>query len=177
MIETARLTMTAWSEAERAPYLEMCADAEVMADYSGPWDATFANARFDRQVAAFARDGFGKWALRDRLSGEYLGYCGVNPIWPELPPAPGLEIGWRMLRRAWGHGYATEAAKAALADIFRRTDAEDVIAFTQPTNERSQAVMRRLGMDRAAHRDFRFEDGTPAVIFVAPRSRHAVSNG
>jgi RimJ/RimL family protein N-acetyltransferase len=151
----------------------MCADAEVMADYGGPWGAAFADGRFDRQVGYFARDGFGKWALRDRASGEFLGYCGVNPIWPDLAPAPGLEVGWRMVRRAWGHGYATEAARAALADVFRRTRAREVLAFTQPANVRSQAVMRRLGMDREVHRDFRFENGDPAVVFVAPRTRYA----
>jgi RimJ/RimL family protein N-acetyltransferase len=173
MTETARLVLTAWSETERAPYLEMCADAEVMADYGGPWDAAFANARFERQIGYFARDGFGKWALRLRASGEYLGYCGVNPIWPGLAPAPGLEIGWRMVRRAWGQGYATEAARAALSDAFQRTDAHEVLAYTGPANARSQAVMRRLGMDRVAERDFRYEDGSTAVVFVAPRSRYA----
>ena len=173
MIKTARLTLSAWTEAERAPFVAMCADPEVMHDYPAPEDAATASARFDRYAAALARDGIGKWALRRKDDGAFLGLCGVSPIWPTLAPAPGLEIGWRMVRAAWGHGYATEAALAALAEVFARTDAEEVISFTLPTNTRSLAVMARLGLDRDASRDFTYETGLPAVVFVAPRSRYA----
>jgi RimJ/RimL family protein N-acetyltransferase len=170
MIETVRLVMSAWTEADRDDYLAMTADPEVMADYGGPFGREVAEARFERQRAAFARDGFGKWTLRRRSDGAYLGYCGVNPIHADLPPAPGLEIGWRMMRAAWGRGYATEAATAALADIFARTDASEVIAFTAPTNTRSLAVMSRLGLARDPSRDFFYQPGWPAVVWVAPRA-------
>jgi RimJ/RimL family protein N-acetyltransferase len=175
MIETPRLILSAWTEAERTPYGAMCADPEVMHDYPAPFDEATACERFDRHMAAFPRDGFGKWTLRRKDDGAYLGYCGVSPIWPTLAVAPGLEIGWRMVRAAWGHGYATEAARAALVDIFARTDATEVVTFTNTINRRSQAVMRRLGLDRDASRDFNYEDGKPAVVFVAPRARHAAS--
>ena len=175
MLETARLTLSPLTEAERAPFVAMCADPEVMHDYPAPEDAPAANARFDRYAAAIARDGFGKWALRRKDDGAFLGLCGVSPIFPALPPAPGLEIGWRMVRAAWGHGYATEAARAALQDIFARTDAAEVISFTLPSNARSLAVMARLGLTRDASRDFVYETGLPAVVFVAPRSRYAGS--
>jgi RimJ/RimL family protein N-acetyltransferase len=174
-IETARLTLSAWTEAERAPFVAMCADLEVMHDYPAPDDAAAANARFDRYAAAQARDGFGKWALRTKSEGAFLGFCGVSPIWPTLAPAPGLEIGWRMVRAAWGHGFATEAARAALADLFARTDAAEVISFTLPTNTRSLAVMSRVGLRREPARDFFYETGLPAVVFVAPRIGYAAS--
>jgi ribosomal-protein-alanine N-acetyltransferase len=173
VIETARLALSAWTEAERAPFVAMCADPEVMHDYPAPDAAPTANARFDRYMAAHERDGFGKWALRRKDDGAFLGLCGVSPIWPTLAPAPGLEIGWRLARDAWGHGYASEAARAALADIFARTDAAEVISFTLPTNTRSLAVMARLGLMRDAARDFVYETGLPAVVFVAPRIRYA----
>jgi RimJ/RimL family protein N-acetyltransferase len=173
MIETARLILSAWTEAERAPYGAMCADPEVMHDYPAPFDDATARERFDRHMAAFPRDGFGKWALRRKDDGAYLGYCGANPIWQTLAPGPGLEIGWRMVRAAWGHGYATEAARAALTDIFARTDAAEVLSYTTTINQRSQAVMRRLGLDRDASRDFNYEDGSAAVVFVARRASWA----
>jgi RimJ/RimL family protein N-acetyltransferase len=174
MLETARLILSPWTEAEREPFVAMCADLEVMHDYLAPDDAAAANARFDRYAERQGRDGFGKWALRRKDDGAFLGLCGVSPIWPTLAPAPGLEIGWRLVRAAWGFGYATEAARAALVDIFARTDAAEVISFTLPTNPRSLAVMARLGLDRDASRDFFFETGNPAVVFVAPRIRYAV---
>jgi RimJ/RimL family protein N-acetyltransferase len=175
MPQTARLRLEAWTEAERAPFVAMCADPEVMHDYPAPDDDAAANARFDRYAAAMRRDGFGKWALRRKDDGAFLGFCGVSPIWPTLACAPGLEIGWRMVRTAWGHGYATEAARAALADVFARTDAAEVISFTLPTNARSLAVMARLGLDRDARRDFLYETGNPAVVFAAPRIRYAAA--
>jgi ribosomal-protein-alanine N-acetyltransferase len=170
LIETARLSLSAWTEAEREPYAAMCADAEVMHDYPAPFTAEEANARFDRHKAAFLRDGFGKWALRRNADAAYLGYCGVSPIWPTLAPAPGLEIGWRLVRSAWGAGYASEAARAALADLFARTDAAEVLSYTLSTNLRSQAVMRRLGLARDEALDFFYETGLPAVVFVARRA-------
>jgi RimJ/RimL family protein N-acetyltransferase len=148
MLATARLTLSAWTEAEREPFAAMCADPEVMADYGGPWERARADQWFEREVAAFARNGHGKWALRRKSDGAYLGYCGVSPIWPTLAPAPGLEIGWRLVRSAWGQGYASEAARAALADVFSRTDVHEVIAFTQPDNLRSLASWTGSGSSR-----------------------------
>lgn len=173
MIETERLSLCGWTEAEREPFLGMCADPEVMHDYGGAWDRAYANEKFERYVAAHQRDGFGKWAIRRKSDAAFLGWCGVSPIWPTLAPAPGLEIGWRLVRSAWGAGYATEAARASLADIFARTDAAEVISFTSPSNKRSLAVMVRLGLTRAESRDFLFEDGNPGLVFVAPQTRYA----
>jgi len=112
----------------------------------------------------------GATAIFGVASLSFLERAGVPKL---LAPAPGLEVGWRMVRAAWGHGYATEAARAALADVFARADAAEVISFTLPTNTRSLAVMARLGLDRDASRDFTYETGLPAVVFVAPRSRYA----
>jgi len=170
MIETERLILAPWTEAERAPYAAMCADPEVMHDYGGPWDEARTQERFARHVAAFAADGFCKWSIRRKADRAWIGYCGLNPIFPDLPVSPGLEIGWRMVRDAWGHGYATEAARAAIGDTFQRADAAEIIAFTHPTNARSRAVMRRIGMHRAAERDFVYETGFPAVVYTAPRT-------
>ena len=64
------------------------------------------------------------------------------------------EIGWRLIRNAWGHGYATEAARAALIDVFRRVRLTEVLAYTDAQNIRSQAVMSRLGLRRDTSRDF-----------------------
>ncbi len=170
MIETERLILSPWTEAERAPFVAMSADPEVMHDYPEPWDEPRADERFDRHVASFAKDGFGKWSLRRKADGVWLGYCGISPVWPTLPPAPGLEIGWRMASAAWGHGYATEAARAALADIFARTAAAEVLSYTIRTNDRSLAVMRRLGLAREPERDFVYETGIPALVHVAYRA-------
>jgi RimJ/RimL family protein N-acetyltransferase len=170
MIETERLILSTWTEADRPAFLKMTADPAVMWDYGGPFTPEEAARRFDRQIEAFQRDGFGKWALRRKEDGTFFGYCGVSPIFPTLAPAPGLEIGWRMMTHGWGQGFVTEAARAVLKDIFRRTDAAEVISFTMATNVRSLAVMRRIGLRRDASRDFRYETGFDAIVYVADRA-------
>lgn len=170
MILTERLILRAADETDRGPHAAMMADPEVMHDYPAPMSRDEADRRFDWHLGAFARDGFGKWTLRRRSDDAYLGFTGVSPIWPHLAPAPGLEVGWRLVCAAWGQGYASEAARGALSDIFARTDADEVIAYTGPANDRSQAVMRRLGMRRDPARDFQQPDGDPSVVYVADRT-------
>jgi RimJ/RimL family protein N-acetyltransferase len=69
-------------------------------------------------------------------------------------PFSGVEIGWRLARQAWGHGYATEAAQASLAFGFESLALPEILAVTTLTNLRSQAVMRRIGMTRDPDGDF-----------------------
>lgn len=169
LIETERLALSTWTQAEREPFVSMCADPEVMHDYGGPWNRVRSVARFDRFLATSLRAEIDKLAIRRKIDEAFLGWCGVSQIWPTLAPAPGLEIGWRLVREAWGAGYATEAARASLIDAFARSSATEVISFTSPSNQRSLAVMARLGLARDANRDFAYEDGSPAVVFVASR--------
>ena len=66
----------------------------------------------------------------------------------------GTEVGWGLVREAWGKGYALEAARAAITDGFERVGLEAIVSMTAVTNERSQAVMRRLGMTHDPAEDF-----------------------
>jgi RimJ/RimL family protein N-acetyltransferase len=76
------------------------------------------------------------------------------PSREDHPLGSHFEIGWRLTRNAWGHGYATEAAAAALRDGFTRIGLREIVAYTAPDNRRSQALMYRLRMQRDSSRDF-----------------------
>ena len=68
--------------------------------------------------------------------------------------SPGRFRRERFIRRAWGHGYATESAKAALEDVLQRAGLEEIVSYTRADNLRSQAVMARLKFQRKPSCDF-----------------------
>jgi len=110
-----------------------------------------------------ARNGFGFWAVEVRETGAFIGLTGLDPVEPGMPVS-GVEVGWRLARSAWGHGYATEAAAATLAFGFDTAGLEEILAITVAGNARSQAVMRRLGMTHAPEDDFDDPDEPPGPL-------------
>lgn len=132
-----------------------------------------AGQRIDRVEATFEAVGYGRFLIERKSDGAFLGWCGVMPCHESVTPITGQpEIGWRLIRAAWGEGYVTEAARAALDDAFGRVGLREVLAYTSKANLRSQAVMKRLGLSREPQRDFDFPN-TPAgedptsVVYVA----------
>lgn len=170
MLETPRLRLQTWHERHRAAFATLSADGEVMADLGGPISRAESDAKFDRYAAAWDADGIGRYAVED-LHGNFLGYTGII-YRHEHPIGPHHDLGWRFMRDAWGKGYATEAAKAALRDAFTRTDISEALAYTAPDNLRSQAVMARLGLVRESSCDFSadFGNGTwHGLMWIARR--------
>ena len=153
MIETERLLLRQWREADRAPWAALNADPEVMEHFPARLTREESDAAMDRQVAGIAERDRGFMALERRADGAFLGFVGVKPSAADLPFDRAPEIGWRLARGAWGFGYASEAARAALADAFGRGAAR-VISFTAVPNTRSQAVMVRIGLQRRPNLDF-----------------------
>src|SRR5215472_4033028 len=152
-VSTERLIMRGWRESDLAPWAAMNADPEVRR-YLGPL-LTFEQA--SAWVLNFQDDldryGFGFWALEVRASGEFIGFTGLGTV-DEGMPFTGVEIAWRLARPAWGHGYATEAARAALRHGFDVLELPEILAVTMERNVRSQAVMRRIGMTTDPAEDF-----------------------
>lgn len=169
VLDTPRLRLRCWRDTDRDALAAMHADPEVMADHGRIFTRPESDARLDRYVASFRHHGLGRWVV-ETPAGDFLGYVGIMPAWPEHPLGPHREIGWRLVRRAWGHGYATEAAQAALADAFERVGLSEVLAYTGPGNVRSQAVMARLRLQRDPQRDYTAHiDGIdyPSLVWVA----------
>jgi ribosomal-protein-alanine N-acetyltransferase len=166
MIQTDRLILRPWREADRPALAAMNADPEVMHDFPAPLSRAESDVKLDRYQSAIDRLGFGRWAIERREDAALLGYVGMMPIADDHSCAPGVEIGWRMIRRAWGFGYASEGAAAALDDGFRRLGFDEIIAYTAPTNARSRAVMERLRMVRDSIRDFTAPEHGPFVVYA-----------
>jgi RimJ/RimL family protein N-acetyltransferase len=128
---------------------------------------TPSDARYERYRDTFEKLGFCRWAVERRSDGKFLGYTGIIPPPSDHPLARDVEIGWRLIRESWGYGYATEAARAALRDGFVRCKLTKVYSYAWTENLRSQAVMRRIGLQRVETLDFIDRLGRPNAVFVA----------
>ena len=149
-IRTDRLLMRRWRDSDREPFAELNGDPQTMVFFPDTLDRAASDALVDRIEARFDEQGFGLWALETAETGQFIGFTGLNPMPPGVPGAGGMEVGWRLARHAWHHGYATEAARAALNVAFDGAGLAEIWSMTAVLNEPSQAVMRRLGLTEAA---------------------------
>jgi len=172
-LRTARLLMRRWRDADRRPFAAMNTDPEVMRYFPATLGRAASDEHIDRMEALFELQGYGLWVLEEAATRRFLGFTGLNPMPLGVPGAGGMEVGWRLARHAWHHGYATEAATAALEVGFRGAGLAEIWSMTAVLNEPSQAVMRRLGMTLHAHFDHpRIEPGHPLrphVVFRLAR--------
>ncbi|TDW93606.1 RimJ/RimL family protein N-acetyltransferase [Kribbella pratensis] len=157
MRTTERLVLRPFRESDLEPWAALNADPEVT-QYLGPPMSREDSDRTARVINAFYEaQGFGFLAVERRSDGVFLGACGLSK---EQWYPDDLEIGWRLAREYWGHGYATEAAASWLEHGFATMGLPRIIAVTDSPNERSIAVMRRLGMT-FDHEAVLEDDGVP----------------
>ncbi|KIZ19284.1 GNAT family N-acetyltransferase [Streptomyces natalensis] len=154
-LRTERLLLRDWRGTDLAPWAAMNADPEVRAYFPGVLTREQSEASAARFQAALDRRGWGWWAVEVLATGEFIGLAGLDPVDADTP-FTGVETGWRLTRTAWGQGYATEAARAALSYGFATLALPEIFAVTTSTNHPSRAVMRRLGMTH--HRAYDFDD-------------------
>jgi RimJ/RimL family protein N-acetyltransferase len=147
-LRTERLLLRHWREEDREPFAALNADPVVMEHFPSTMTREASDAFVDFNVTTIAVRGWGLWAVE--VDREFIGFVGLNE--PDF--MPGVEVGWRLARDAWGHGYATEAASAALAFARDELRLDEVVSFTSTTNVRSQRVMQRLGMTHDPADDF-----------------------
>lgn len=151
---TERLLLRAWRDSDLPALAALNADTEVMRYFPAPLDGEQSAQLLTRMREHMDEHGFGFWALERRDNGEMIGVTGLAQVSFEAPFVPAVEIGWRLARAHWRQGYASEAARAALAVGFEQLGLDEVVSFTVPTNQPSQAVMRAIGMCRDETGDF-----------------------
>ena len=166
---TERLLLRPWRDADREPYAAMNADPAVMAFFPALQSRADSDASIDAWQSQFATRGWSNWALEEIETGDFIGFTGLSVPRRVLPFSPCVEIGWRLARRFWGRGFASEAARAALRAGFGRIGLTEIVSFTAVVNRRSRAVMERIGM-QDAHEDFEH----PAIAEGDPLRLHCL---
>lgn len=153
-LETERLILRPWEERDRDLFYEINSDPQIMEFFPFRRDRQQSDAFFgellERQSETIT---FPAAELRE--TGDCIGFCGlhVGDVEPHFPPGT-VEIGWRLVTRAWGKGYATEGALAALGYGFGELGLPEIVSFAVHDNHRSTAIMERIGMTRDPAGDF-----------------------
>jgi RimJ/RimL family protein N-acetyltransferase len=101
IIDTPRVRLRCWEQADRDAFATMHADPEVMHDYEGPISRIESDVKLDRYAMAYRQHGFCRCAVESR-EGAFLGYAGIMPSRPGDPIGSHFEIGWRLARHMCG---------------------------------------------------------------------------
>jgi RimJ/RimL family protein N-acetyltransferase len=171
-LDTERLLLRRWTDRDRAALAVIMADPEVMTYRFAPLSCPESDRLIDEVEESFESNRFGLWAVERRLDSRLLGCTGFGTSDFGAPFCPAIDVGWTLARDAWGCGYATEAASAALDYAFEVLGLAEIVAHTTSLNERSRAVMRRLGMTHDSFDDFDapwYAEGHPHRRFVLYR--------
>lgn len=166
---TPRLRARQWREEDKEAFAALNADPRAMEFFPATLGRAESDAMVDHMQKLIASRGWGFWALETADESRFIGFAGLHIPAHAVPASPCVEIGWRLATAFWGKGYATEAATGALQVGFDRLGLAEVVSFTAENNQRSRAVMARLGMryggERFAH---------PALAADHPLSMHVL---
>jgi RimJ/RimL family protein N-acetyltransferase len=166
-LTTERLRLRQWKQEDFPAFAKLNADPEVMKYYPDTLSEQESNDMAQRFEAIIAFKGWGFWVVEKLDEEEFMGFVGLHEPTYDLPVTPCVEIGWRLARKYWGHGYASEAAKASLMVAFEKLGLPEVYSFTSVLNTKSLAVMERLGM---ANMKQNFEH--PMILDGSPLREH-----
>ncbi|AFK53592.1 GNAT family N-acetyltransferase [Tistrella mobilis] len=169
-IETDRLILRQWQQGDLAPVAALRGDVRVGETLGGTLTGDQSHAFAQRMAAEIAARGWGFFAMEDRRSGDFAGFGGLRPVPFEAAFTPAIELGWTLSPALWGQGLATEAARAASGFAFETLGLDEVVAYTAASNQRSQAVMQRLGMVPDPALDF----DHPRLAPDHPLARHVL---
>ena len=143
ILETERLILRTWTYDDAERLFEICSEAETMLHIGDrkPYE-TLENALefLNWAIPYQAENGFCRWAVIEKRSGEIIGSCGFARREMEE-----VELGYLFAREAWGKGFATEAAKACLQHGYEKIGLTDIIALTDLDHKKSQNVLKKIG--------------------------------
>lgn len=165
VLTTERLVLRGWRDVDADPYTALNADPYVMEHFPSTLTSDQSVEMIDRMTQSWRVRGYGLWAVEVvpaasggdvGRTGGFIGFVGLaSPTW-EMPFTPCVEVGWRLARHAWGHGYAPEAARVALTWGFANVDlpGDEIVSFTTAGNTKSRRVMEKIGMHHDPADDF-----------------------
>ena len=153
-LRTDRLVLRDWTDDDVDRFVDLHGNPEVTEFLPGPFDRQRIEGWAHGIRTFLAEHGWGLWAIEVPGRTPFAGFTGLSIPAFHAPFTPCTEAGWRLAREHWGRGYATEAARAAVAHGLDTLGLDEIVSFTVPSNRRSRAVMERIGLRRVEDGDF-----------------------
>jgi RimJ/RimL family protein N-acetyltransferase len=146
MLQTERIILREWRDEDLIPFAALNADPRVMEFFPKTLSRVESDTMAELIREGIATRGFGLWALEIVDVSDFAGFTGLSVPRYETPFTPCVEIAWRLAFDHWGHGYASEAARAVLNYGHQQLGLREIVSFTAEINLRSRRVMERVGM-------------------------------
>ena len=145
-IETPRLIIRPWKDSDLPEFAKMNQDPEVMEFFPSMLTLKESASRVEFFKQQLEIHGFGLWAVEIKKTREFIGFVGLSIPSFEADFMPAVEIGWRLSKKYWNQGYATEAARFVLHEAFEKFNLKEVVSFTALPNQKSMRIMEKIGM-------------------------------
>jgi ribosomal-protein-alanine N-acetyltransferase len=153
-LRTERLILRKWQASDLEPFADLNEDPEAMRYFPNTLTRKGSDDLARAISAHIDRRGWGLWAVEVVGGPRFVGFVGLSEPGFGAHFMPAVEVGWRLAREHWGHGYATEAARAAVEFGFGTLGLDEIVAMIVPANAPSRRVAERLGMTRDPADDF-----------------------
>jgi RimJ/RimL family protein N-acetyltransferase len=160
VFESERLYLRELTSNDAESFYRLNSDTEVL-KYTG--DSSFKDVqeakRFLENYNPYIKYGYGRWAVIRKIDSEFIGWCGLK-YHPEIDE---VDLGFRLFKKFWNQGYATEAAKSSIDYAFNYLKINQLIGRVELENKASIQVLKKIGFELL--REFDFE-GKPGLWFV-----------
>jgi RimJ/RimL family protein N-acetyltransferase len=170
MIETERLILRTWTDADIQPMYAINQDPRVMEYFPGLQDLATTKKFIEKVKKHDEQHGFSLYATVRKDHNEFIGFIGLYTVAFEAHFTPAAEIGWRLSSKHQGHGFATEGAQAVLDAAFNVHHLPEVVSFTVQENTKSTRVMEKIGLQHDPKDDF----DHPNLADDSPLKRHVL---
>jgi [ribosomal protein S5]-alanine N-acetyltransferase len=145
VFQTPRLILRRFTEADAPLILQLNSDPEIVKYVHEPVLETQEQAKkiLLEIILPQYKNNLGRWAMHTKDNMDFIGWCGLK----YRPERDEIDLGYRLIQKAWGRGYATEAAKHTLDQGFKALDLKLITGRAHIENMASIKVLEKIGMD------------------------------
>lgn len=150
LFTSERLGFREMTEADLNSLQDLNTDPQVMEFFPALYSEEQTLAGIRRNMSNYKSVGYGMWIAEVKNSQEFIGFIGLAPVNFDAPFCPATEIGWRLIKKVWNQGFATEGALRCLEYGFDTLNLDKIVSFTAKINGPSERVMQKIGMRKSA---------------------------